>query len=135
MSQINPFSLYRVTDSDSDTESDDIYMSAIEILDQDTNPESRASNLRKINALHELGIETKLWTIHDKPIDVYFDVIRCYSLYKKQEEIRQLSEKLKELNELVKEGFTGSEIIEIVNRTYENFKQLLESLIRYKQIS
>ena len=72
--------------SDSSDESDDGDMTPIEILEKDTDPEDKSANLRKIDALHELGVETKLWSVRDEPKDVYQDVVRCYEMYKKKEE-------------------------------------------------
>ena len=72
--------------SDLSDESDDGDMTPIEILEKDTDPEEKSANLRKIDALHELGVETKLWSVRDEPKDVYQDVVRCYNKYKKERE-------------------------------------------------
>ena len=72
--------------SDSSDESDDGDMTPIEILEKDTDPEEKSANLRKIDALHQLGVETKLWSVRDEPKDVYKDVVRCYNKYKEERE-------------------------------------------------
>ena len=70
--------------SDSSDESDEGDMTPIEILEKDTDPKQKSANLRKIDALHKLGVKTKLWSVRDEPKDVYQDVVRCYEMYKKE---------------------------------------------------
>ena len=80
------------------SDSDDKHMSPIEMLEKDTNPEK---NLRKINALYELGVENRL----SNPMDVYLDVVKSYQMYKafkkSQESLRQRRDRIDRIEQSV----------------------------------
>ena len=109
----------------SDSKDDDSLLSPIDIIEIITDPSCISSNLRKIEALHKLGIETKLWTLQDDPKDVDADINRLYRIYIKEEFIKDLSKKITESSP-IKHGppFTRDELQQIIDTTIEYLIQI-----------